>query len=70
MASYYPVQRTKRVLTSEIAAELELKLYCLQCEENYHLDSGKLILDNKTIIIMGTLDNDLFRKKVQVNSSR
>ena len=70
MASYYPVQRTKRVLTSEIAAELELKLYCLQCEENYHLDSGKLILDNKTIIIMGTLDKEKNRKKVQVNSSR
>ena len=70
MASYYPVQRTKHGLRSEIAAELELKLYCLQCEENYNLDSGKLILDNKSIIIMGTLDNDLFRKKVQVNSSR
>ena len=50
MASYYPVQRTKRVLTSEIAAELELKLYCLQCEENYHLDSGKLILDNYGVV--------------------
>ena len=60
----------ERMLSSEIRAQLELELYCLQCEENYHLDSGKLILDNKTIIIMGTLDNDLFRKKVQVNSSR
>ena len=70
MASYYPVQRSKRFLTSEIAAQLELELYRLQCEENYHLDSRKLILDNKTLIIMGSSDNELFRKKVQVNSSR
>ena len=67
MASYYPVQRTKRVLTSEIAAELELKLYCLQCEENYQLDIRKMIFNNNTIIILGSFDNDLFRKKVQIN---
>lgn len=70
MPTYYPVQRSKRFLTSEIAAQLELELYRLQCEENYHLDSRKLILDNKTLIIMGSSDNELFRKKVQVNSSR
>lgn len=70
MTTSYPVQRSKRFLTSEIAAQLELELYRLQCEENYHLDSRKLILDNKTLIIMGSSDNELFRKKVQVNSSR
>lgn len=70
MPSYYPGQSTKRILTSEIVAQLELELYCLQCEENYHLDSRKLILDNKTLIILGSADNELFRKKVQVNSSR
>lgn len=70
MPTYYPVQRSKRFLTLEIAAQLELELYRLQCEENYHLDSRKLILDNKTLIIMGSSDNELFRKKVQVNSSR
>lgn len=70
MPTYYPVQRSKRFLTSEITAQLELELYRLQCEENYHLDSRKLILDNKTLIIMGSSDNELFRKKIQVNSSR
>lgn len=70
MPTYYPVQGSKRFLTSEIVAQLELELYRLQCEENYHLDSRKLILDNKTLIIMGSSDNELFRKKVQVNSSR
>ena len=65
MSSCYPVQRTKSVLTSEIAAELELKLYCLQCEENYQLDIKKMIFNDNTIIILGAFDNDLFRKKVQ-----
>lgn len=69
MPTYYPEQSAKRVLSSEIAAQLELELYCLQCEENYQLDSRKLILDNRTLIILGSADNDLFRKKVQANSS-
>ena len=55
---------------SEITAQLERDLYCLQCTENYQLDSRKMILDNNTLIILGSLDNDLFRKKAQVNSSR
>lgn len=70
MPTYYPGQSTERILKSEIAAQLELELYCLQCEENYQLDSRKLILDNRTLIILGSADNDLFRKKVQANSSR
>lgn len=70
MPSYYPGQSTKRIITSEIAAQLELEIYCLQCEENYQLDSKKLILDNRTLIILGAADNELFRKKVQANSSR
>lgn len=70
MPSYYPEQSTKRIITSEIATQLELELYGLQCEENYQLDSRKLILDNSTLIILGAANNDLFRKKVQVNSSR
>lgn len=70
MPAYYPGQSTKRILTSEIAAQLELELYCLQCEENYQLDSRKLILDNNTLIVLGSADNDLFRKKVQVNDSQ
>lgn len=69
MPTYYPGQSAERILKSKIAAQLELELYCLQCEENYHLDSKKLILDNKTLIILGSADNELFRKKVQVNSS-
>lgn len=55
---------------SEITAQLESDLYCLQCTENYQLDSRKMILDNNTLIILGSLDNDLFRKKAQLNSSR
>ena len=55
---------------SEITAQLERDLYYLQCAENYQLDSRKMILDNNTLIILGSLDNDLFRKKVQINSSR
>ena len=54
---------------SEITAQLERDLCCLQCTENYQLDSRKMILDNNTLIIWGSLDNDLFRKKVQINSS-
>ena len=48
---------------SEITAQLERDLYYLQCTENYQLDSRKMILDNNTLIILGSLDNDLFRKK-------
>lgn len=70
MSSYYPGQITERNLKSKIAEQLELELFSLQCEENYHLDSRKLILDNKTLIILGSADNDLFRKKVKENSSR
>ena len=55
---------------SEITAQLERDLYYLQCAENYQLDSRKMILDNNTLIILWSLDNDLFRKKVQINSSR
>lgn len=70
MSSYYPGQITERNLKSKIAEQLELELFSLQCEENYQLDSRKLILDNKTLIILGSADNDLFRKKVKENSSR
>ena len=61
---------TMRNSLSEITAQLERDLYCLQCTENYQLDSRKMILDNNTLIILGSLDNDLFRKKAQLNSSR
>ena len=61
---------TMRNSISEITAQLERDLYYLQCTENYQLDSRKMILDNNTLIILGSLDNDLFRKKVQINSSR
>ena len=61
---------TMRNSISEITAQLERDFYYLQCTENYQLDSRKMILDNNTLIILGSLDNDLFRKKVQVNSSR
>ena len=70
MSSYYPGQITERNLKSKIAEQLELEVFSLQCEENYQLDSRKLILDNKTLIILGSADNDLFRKKVKENSSR
>ena len=73
MPSYYSEQNTVRNLASSptaIAAKLELELYYSQCKENYHLDSRKIILNDNTLIIMGSIDNDLFRKKVQVNSSR
>ena len=55
----------ERMLSSEIRAQLELELYCLQCEENYQLDIKKMIFNDNTIIILGAFDNDLFRKKVQ-----
>ena len=73
MPSYYSEQNIKQNLTSTlaaIAAKLELELYYLQCKENYHLDSRKIILNDNTLIIMGSIDNDLFRKKIQANSSR
>ena len=73
MPSYYSEQNIKQNLTSTlaaIAAKLELELYYSQCKENYHLDSRKIILNDNTLIIMGSIDNDLFRKKIQVNSSR
>lgn len=70
MSSYYSEQNTKQNLISTITAQLERDFYCLQCTENYQLDSRKMILDNNTLIILGSLDNDLFRKKVQINSSR
>ena len=55
----------ERMLSSEIRAQLELELYCLQCEENYQLDIKKMIFNDQTIIILGAFDNDLFRKKAQ-----
>lgn len=55
----------ERMLSSEIRAQLELELYCLQCEENYQLDIKKIIFNDQTIIILGAFDNDLFRKKAQ-----
>ena len=73
MPSYYSEQNIKQNLTSTlaaIAAKLELELYYSQCKENYHLDSRKIILNDNTLIIMGSIDNDLFRKKIQANSSR
>ena len=73
MPSYYSEKNTKRNLTSAIAAiaaKLELELYYSQCKENYHLDSRKIILNDNTLIIMGSIDNDLFRKKIQTNCSR
>ena len=73
MSSYYSEQNIKQNLTSTlaaIAAKLELELYYSQCKENYHLDSRKIILNDNTLIIMGSIDNDLFRKKIQANSSR
>jgi hypothetical protein len=70
MRSYYSGESAKRIITSEIAAQLELEIYSVQCEENYHLDSKKLILDNTTLVILGSANNELFRKKVQENGSR
>ena len=73
MPSYYSEQNTVRNLTSSpaaIAAKLELELYYSQCKENYHLDSRKIILNDNTLIIMGSIDNDLFRRKIQTNCSR
>ena len=73
MPSYYSEKNTKRNLTSAIAAiaaKLELELYYSQCKENYHLDSRKIILNDNTLIIMGSIDNDLFRRKIQTNCSR
>ena len=70
MPSYYSEQNTKRNLTSAIAAKLELELYYSQCKENYHLDSRKIVLNDNTLIIMGSIDNDLFRKKIQTNCFR
>ena len=70
MSSYYSEQNTKRNSISKIAAQLEFELYCLQCKENYQLDSRKMILDNNSFIILGSLNNDLFRKKAQINCSR
>ena len=73
MPSYYSEQHITHNLTSTlagIAAKLELELYYSQCKENYHLDSRKIILNDNTLIIMGSIDNDLFRKKIQANSSR
>ena len=70
MPSYYSEQNTKLNLTSAIAAKLELELYYSQCKENYHLDSRKIFLNDNTLIIMGSIDNDLFRKKIQTNCSR
>ena len=70
MPSYYSEQNTKLNLTSAIAAKLELELYYSQCKENYHLDSRKIVLNDNTLIIMGSIDNDLFRKKIQTNCSR
>ena len=64
MSSYYSEQNTKRNSISTITAQLERDLYYLQCAENYQLDSRKMILDNNTLIILGSLDNDLFRKKI------
>lgn len=52
-------------IISEIAAQLEIELYSMQCEENYQLDIKKMIFNDSTIIILGSFDNDLFRKKVQ-----
>ena len=42
--------------------------YIEQCRENCHLDSGKIILDSKHLIIMGASNNDLFIKRVQYRS--
>ena len=78
MSSYYSEQNTVRNLTSSpaaivakaLAAKLELELYYSQCKENYHLDSRKIVLNDNTLIIMGSIDNDLFRRKIQTNCSR
>ena len=59
---------TMRNSISEITAQLERDFYYLQCTENYQLDSRKMILDNNTLIILGSLDNDLFRKKFFLNN--
>lgn len=59
---------TMRNSISEITAQLERDFYCLQCAENYQLDSRKMILDHNTLIILGSLDNDLFRKKIFLNN--
>ena len=57
----------EQMLSSEITAQLELELYSVQFEENYQLDIKKMIFNDNTIIILGSFDNDLFRKKVQIN---
>ena len=57
----------ERIISSEITAQLELELYSLQCEENYQLDIRKMIFNDNIIIILGSFDNDLFRKKIQIN---
>lgn len=66
MQGYPSGEAIKRLVSSDIAGQMELEIYRLQCEENYQLDSKKLELDNNTIIIMGSIDNDLFRKKVKI----
>lgn len=66
MQGYHSGEAIKRLVSSDIASQMELEIYRLQCEENYQLDSKKLELDNSTIIIMGSIDNELFRKKVKV----
>lgn len=57
----------ERKISSEISAQLELEIYSVQCEENYQLDIRKMIFNDNAIIILGSFDNDLFRKKVQIN---
>lgn len=66
MQGYHSGEAIKRLVSYDIAGQMELEIYRLQCEENYQLDSKKLELDDNTIIIMGSMDNDLFRKKVKI----
>ena len=66
MQGYHSGEAIKRLVSYDIAGQMELEIYRLQCEENYQLDSKKLELDDNTIIIMGSIDNDLFRKKVKI----
>lgn len=44
---------------------LEMEQYISQWKENCNIDSRKLILDDERIVMLGSFDNDLFKRKIQ-----
>lgn len=44
---------------------LEMEQYISQWKENCNIDSRKLILDDDKIVMLGSFDNDLFKRKIQ-----